>query len=65
MTIKAIRQKDLTAECWVVQFSGTEYCAMCEFKDTKYCGGQNILKTGKNEKGIEIGKTGLQGEIVC
>jgi len=64
MKTKVIRQKDLSAECWLVQFSGTDYCNFCEYKDTKDCGGKNILKTGKNENGKVIGKNGL-GEVTC
>ena len=54
MKSRTIKQKNLTSECWSVQFSGLEYCDTCEFKDTKNCGGQKIRKTGKNDKGIKV-----------
>jgi hypothetical protein len=57
--IKRIRQSDLTGECWLVQMWGTSYCESCESKGTPDCGGQRILETGKNEKGIPIGEDGL------
>jgi len=52
--VKTIQQSDLTAECWLVQFHGIEYCLRCEYKDTDKCGGKEILKTGKNEKGKPV-----------
>jgi len=51
---KTINQGDLTSECWMVQMFGTLRCETCEFKDTPECGGKNIRKTGKNEKGLEV-----------
>jgi hypothetical protein len=57
--IKQVKQRDLTGECFLVQIYGTSYCAQCEAKDTPDCGGQEIRKTGKNEKGLEVGRTGL------
>jgi hypothetical protein len=55
-----VAQNHLTAECWTVQFWGTETCKTCEVKSMKECGGKRILKTGKNELGFKVGKTGLQ-----
>jgi len=57
--IKTILQKKLTAECWMVQAFGTTACESCEFKDADECGGQEIRKTGRNEKGYVIGTAGL------
>jgi hypothetical protein len=48
---KRIHQKDLTSECWPVQFWGLPYCSgfgdygqMCEYLATDECGGQRIRK---------------------
>lgn len=54
MKAKTVRQSDLTGECWSVQVWGKEKCKTCEFRNTEDCGGKNILKTGKNEKGITV-----------
>lgn len=51
---KIIKQADLTGECWLVQFRGLEACKTCEFKGTDQCGGKEIRKTLKNEKGILV-----------
>lgn len=51
---KIIHQKNLSAECWSIQFWVFEYDKTCEYKDTKNCGGKNIIKTGKNEFGITV-----------
>ena len=49
-----IRQQDMTAECWAVQFEGKAACKKCEFFGTKECGGKSILKSGKNKKGLPV-----------
>lgn len=49
-----VRQKDLTGECWPVQFWGPGQCDDCEFKDTDECGGQAIRSSGKNAQGIPV-----------
>jgi hypothetical protein len=54
MESRTISQKNLTSECWMIQFQGTEACKSCEFKNTEECGGQEILKTLKNEKGLDV-----------
>ena len=59
VTVKRIKRRDLTAECWLIQMHGTKACDHCDVRDTPDCGGQEIRKTGENEKGIEIGKAGL------
>ena len=48
---KRIYQKDLTSDCWPVQFWGLPYCSgfgdyelMCEYLGTVDCGGQSIRK---------------------
>lgn len=48
---KRIQQKDLTSDCWSVQFWGLPYCSgfgdydqMCEYLATEECGGQRIRK---------------------
>jgi hypothetical protein len=57
--VKQIKQNDLSSECWLVQMRGVDACKGCEAYQTPECGGQEILKTGKNDKGILIGKGGL------
>jgi hypothetical protein len=50
----SVKQSDLSAECWTVQFQGLSACETCEAKGTADCGGKKILQTGKNEKGIAV-----------
>jgi len=50
---KQVKQANLTGECWSVQVWGLEQCKTCRYKG-KDCGGKNIRKTGKNEKGIAV-----------
>jgi hypothetical protein len=57
--VKRVKQSSLTGECFLIQIYGTAACADCAAKDTPDCGGKEIRKTGKNEKGIEVGRTGL------
>lgn len=45
--VKRIYQKDLTPDCWSIQFWGLPYCSgfgdydqMCEYLGTEECGGQ-------------------------
>ena len=59
MQTKQVEQGKLSSECWGVQIWGTERCEDCEFKDTEDCGGQEILRTGKNEKGFKVGRNGI------
>ena len=49
MKQRTINQKDLTFECWMVQFWGLDHCTTCEYKDKRVCGGMEIRKTGKNK----------------
>lgn len=51
---KLIDQNKLSSECWRVQMQGRSACADCEFEGTDECGGENIIKTGKNEKGHKV-----------
>jgi hypothetical protein len=51
---RMVSQSSLSAECWGVQVWGLDHCITCEYKDTQDCGGQDIRKTGKNEKGLGI-----------
>ena len=44
MKTKVINAKDLTSDCWMIQFTGLEACKNCEFKNTPECGGQEIRK---------------------
>ncbi len=48
---KRIHQKDLTSDCWPVQFWGLPYCSgfgeyenMCEYLASDECGGQQVRK---------------------
>jgi len=59
LNVKIITQGNLTSECWLIQMQGKSACQTCEFKGTPECGGQNILKTGKNKKGIDVGEDGV------
>lgn len=54
VSVRSIPQAKLSAECWLVQFSGLDRCDICEFVDTDECGGPEIRKTGKNEKGFAV-----------
>ncbi len=49
--VKRIYQKDLTPDCWSIQFWGLPYCSgfgehenMCEYLASDECGGQRIRK---------------------
>jgi len=49
--VKRIYQKNLTSDCWSIQFWGLPYCSgfgdydqMCEYLATEECGGQQIRK---------------------
>jgi hypothetical protein len=57
--VKTIKQSNLSSECWLIQFRGPDACVNCEYRNTNECGGQEIRKTGHNEKGIAVGNTGL------
>lgn len=59
MQTKQIDSSKFTGECWVVQIWGTSRCKYCRYFGTEDCGGQEILKTGKNEKGYKIGEYGI------
>ena len=54
MKVTTVKQSDLTGECLFVQVWGRESCKTCEAYRKKGCGGKQILKTGKNEKGKEV-----------
>lgn len=53
-TIRTVPQDKMTSECWLIQFNGLKACESCEVKGKKSCGGKNIVKTGKNEKGHTV-----------
>lgn len=59
--VGTFRQADLTSECWQVQIHGRRACKACALRDTPECGGQNIRRTGRNAKGVEV-PIGRQGE---
>lgn len=57
--VRLVPQDQMTAECWFVQAWGLDYCKTCEYYGTekkphRECGGKNIRKTGKNEKGFSV-----------
>jgi hypothetical protein len=52
--IKTVHQNNLSSECWLVQMFGLNHCETCELKGKRDCGGKNIRKTGKNEKGLNV-----------
>jgi hypothetical protein len=51
---RQVKQSNMSSECWLVQIWGLSYCKTCEVRGTAECGGQNIRKTGENEKGIKV-----------
>ena len=51
---RSIDNSKLSSECWSIQFHGIDYCNTCPYKDTDECGGINIRKTLKNNKGYKI-----------
>jgi len=48
-------------ECIGIQINGLKHCSAieCKWQGISACQGQNILLTGKNNKGFEIGPDGL------
>ena len=60
--IKMVRQSELSAECFLVQIWGQDACHKCKVKGTVECGGQKILKTKKNEKGVKVGRHGIEAK---
>ena len=58
-TVKQVKQRDLSAECWLVQMYGTSYCPTCSEYGREDCGGKEILRTGQNEKGVKVDGSGL------
>ena len=51
---RIINQKELTSECWAIQFRGLEACKDCEFKDSNECGGKEIRKKLMNKLGFKV-----------
>jgi len=43
LSVSTIQQKDLTSDCWLVQFEGFEACATCEQFLKSQCGGGETL----------------------
>ena len=50
-------------ECIGIQINGLKHCTSinCKWQGLSACQGQNIIITGRNSKGIEIGPDGLAG----
>jgi len=41
---KIISSRDLTSECWSIQFWGLPYCRKCDYLATEKCGGYLIRR---------------------
>jgi len=54
ISVKMVPQNKMSGECWSIQIWGPIRCTDCEYKDTDECGGKEIRKTGRNEKGYEV-----------
>jgi len=54
VTVRTIKQNNLTSECWTIQMQGIDACNTCKYKDTDECGGKEIRKTLQNEKGLNV-----------
>jgi hypothetical protein len=61
MALKEISCYSLS-ECLRVQMDGTNVCDKCDLFGTDSCGGQDILKNGKNKKGYSITGNGLNNK---
>ena len=50
-------------ECIGIQINGLKHCTSinCKWQGLSACQGQNIIRTGRNSKGIEIDPDGLAG----
>jgi len=48
-------------ECIGIQINGLKHCTSinCKWQGLSACQGQNIIITGRNSKGVEIGPDGL------
>ncbi len=48
-------------ECWGIQINGLSHCTKinCKWQGLTACEGKNIIKTGYNSKGYQIGDYGL------
>jgi hypothetical protein len=57
--VRRVKQRALSAECWLIQLWGKSACDTCEARGTDECGGKEILKTGVNENGYAVRKDGL------
>jgi hypothetical protein len=57
--IKRVKQRALSAECWLVQMWGTHACDTCDARGTDECGGKEILASGVNSNGYAVRKDGL------
>jgi hypothetical protein len=54
-TVRTIKQKDMTGECWLIQMYGTSACNNCECRTKpSQCGGLAIRETGENSKGKKV-----------
>jgi len=58
--VKEINQKELSSECWLIQFTGLKACEKCEFLNKSDCGGKRIREKLVNERGFIVP---LGGEI--
>ncbi len=53
-TMRSVKQRNLSSECWTVQVWGLHECKTCEYRNGADCGGKSIRKTGKNEHGHSV-----------
>jgi len=50
MNVKTINQSQLTSDCWMIQFWGSEACNKCEYLNKKDCSGKKIRRLIKQDK---------------
>lgn len=48
-------------ECWGIQINGLSHCKNinCKWQGLTACEGKNIIRTGRNSKGYQIGEFGI------
>lgn len=54
MKVIRIKRRELTDECWTVQFEGLSACKKCKLRGTHWCGGKGIILSDKNKKGYRV-----------
>lgn len=48
-------------ECWGIQINGLNHCKTinCRWQGLTACEGKEIIRTGRNSKGYEVGLNGI------